>query len=149
MKNANPFHVNVPQEVAMVRFVHPDYVAAVTPQRSYTPVTGGHDGASALAGALLALAVGALLLLVYQLIDAWTSGHMLLVWVALWTLAFTALAMLAAPMRRFFSAFAAALVRWNGERRLARRDAALSAAVGGDARVLTELRLVRTHSQLV
>ena len=41
-----------------------------------------------LAGMLLAAVLAALLVVADQLIETWANGHLLLVWVALWTVAF-------------------------------------------------------------
>jgi hypothetical protein len=47
--------------------------------------------------------LSALLVVAGQVIDTWTDGHLLAGWVALWTVAFAALALLAPPLRKMSS----------------------------------------------
>jgi hypothetical protein len=58
------------------------------------------DGARGMATFLLAAVTSGLLLAANQLIDAWADGHLLAAWIALWTVAFAVLALMASPIRR-------------------------------------------------
>ncbi len=58
------------------------------------------DGTRGLATFLLAAVVSGLILAANQLIDTWADGHLLAAWIALWTVAFAALALAAGPIRR-------------------------------------------------
>ena len=58
------------------------------------------DGARGVATLLLAAVVSGLVLAANQLIDTWADGHLLAAWVALWSVAFAALALAAGPIRR-------------------------------------------------
>ena len=58
------------------------------------------DGARGLATFLLAAVVSGLLFAANQLIDTWADGHLLAAWIALWAVAFAALALVAGPIRR-------------------------------------------------
>jgi hypothetical protein len=49
---------------------------------------------------LLAAVVSGLVIAANQLIDTWADGHLLAAWIALWTVAFAALALAAGPIRR-------------------------------------------------
>lgn len=57
-------------------------------------------GARSVATFLLAAVVSGLVLAANQLIDTWADGHLLAAWMALWTVAFAALALAASPIRR-------------------------------------------------
>ena len=57
-------------------------------------------GARSVATFLLAAVVSGLILAANQLIDTWADGHLLAAWIALWTVAFAALALAASPIRR-------------------------------------------------
>src|SRR6218665_3738618 len=72
----------------------------------------GFDGARGMAALLLAAMVSALLVFAQQVIDSWAERHQWVAWLALWLLAFAALALLAGAPRR-----AAAGVRGGGRRR--------------------------------
>ena len=88
----------------MTRLVSPDLF---TTTRQSAPTTLASDktanteeNARPLAGMLLAAAMAALLVAADQVIDSWADGHLLAAWVALWTVTFAALALLATPLRR-------------------------------------------------
>ncbi len=56
--------------------------------------------ARSIATLLLAAVVSGLVLAANQLIDTWADGHLLAAWIALWSVAFAALALAAGPIRR-------------------------------------------------
>ena len=58
------------------------------------------DGARGLATFLLVTVVLGLIFAANQWIDTWADGHLLAAWVALWSIAFAALALAAGPIRR-------------------------------------------------
>eukprot|EP01030_Chromulinospumella_sphaerica_P032877 gene32877-33678_t len=64
------------------------------------------EASRTLSGMLLAAVLSALLVVADQVIDTWVDGHMLAAWVALWTVAFAALALLAPPLRKVSSGLA-------------------------------------------
>lgn len=98
------------------------------------------DGSKTLAGMLLAAAMAALLVVAEQVIDTWVDGHLLAGWVALWTVAFAALALLATPMRRMAVYLAATLAGWRMDMRTRRQNAALWDFASTDQRQMAELQ---------
>lgn len=97
------------------------------------------DSARASATLLLAAIVSALLVVANQVVDTWTEGHLLAAWIALWTIGFAALALLAAPARK---AAAALRVSWRESkaRRLQRRsDEQYWQAALEDARIMADI----------
>jgi hypothetical protein len=58
------------------------------------------DSARGIATFLLAAVVSGLLFAANQAIDTWADGHLLAAWVALWAVAFAAMALAATPIRR-------------------------------------------------
>ncbi len=107
----------------------------------------GFDSSRSLAGMLLAAVVAALLVVADQLIETWADGHLLVVWVALWTVAFAALALLAPPLRQLAQAMAAALGRWSEARAAQRSDEAVWRVAQQDHRVMRELQMAQLHSE--
>ena len=105
------------------------------------------EGSRMLAGMLLSAVLAALLVVADQLIETWADGHLLLVWVGLWTVAFTALALLAPPLRKLTGALARGLARWSRHLKQQREEAAFWAAVESDPRMLDELRIARWHAE--
>jgi hypothetical protein len=96
---------------------------------------------------LLAAVVAALLVVADQLIDTWADGHLLVVWVALWSVAFAALAVLAPPLRQLADRSAARLTRWSQVRAQRRSDAAIWQVAQQDHRLMQELHVARLHAE--
>lgn len=76
------------------------------------PAAPKAEGSRTLAGMLLAAVLAALLVVADQVIDTWVDGHLLVGWVALWTVAFAALALLAPPLRKMSAAAASVIAGW-------------------------------------
>lgn len=100
-----------------------------------------------LAGMLLAAAVAALLVVADQLIDTWAQGHLLAVWVALWTVAFAAMALLTPPMRQLAEVAAATLTRWSRQRATRRADAIMWRLAQQDHRIMRDLQMATQRSE--
>lgn len=92
----------------MARYAHPNFLnpAARTDLQlpSNAAVDTRAEGSKTMAGMLLAASLASLLVVADQVISTWSDGHLLAGWVALWTVAFGALAFLASPLRRLSSA---------------------------------------------
>lgn len=98
-----------------------------------------------LAGMLLAAAMAALLVVADQVISTWSDGHLLAGWVALWTVAFAALAFLASPLRRVASAAAQAYLQSRVQARARRDDERMWEFARQDPRVMAELRMAQSR----
>ncbi len=116
-------------------------VAAAAPARSAEA-----EASKPLAGMLLAAVMSALLVVADQLIETWANGHLLLVWVALWTVAFAALALLAPPLRQLANGLAQRVARGAQSRALQRADQALWRHAQTDARVMQDIQVATTRS---
>lgn len=103
------------------------------------------DGSKALAGILLAAVLAALLVVADQVIETWANGHLLLVWVALWTVAFAALAVLAPPLRQLANILAAGTARWVQARAARRADEALWNHAQGDSRIMSDIQVAMSR----
>lgn len=90
---------------------------------------------------LLAAVVAALLVVADQLIETWADGHLLVVWVALWTIAFAALALLAPPLRLLADSAAVTLARWSKARAQRRSDEVIWLTAQQDYRVMQDLQM--------
>lgn len=137
----------------MTRFVPSYYaspaVAAPRPEAvvSRRRVESGLDASRPLAGMLLAAVVAALLVVADRLIDTWSSGNVLVVWVASWTVVFAALAVLASSLRQLANTGAMMLSQWNRARLQRRAEAAMWQHAQGDCRVLAEIQMARLRSE--
>ena len=136
--------VPLPKESAMAHYAHPSFAPENPQPRNASPLLIGSMGSAieeprTLAGMLLAAAIAALMVFADQVIDTWTTGHLLFAWVILWTVAFMALALLAAPLRRVASRAAQAIHAWVAAMRQRRLEARMWEFARHDPRVMAEL----------
>lgn len=118
---------------------HPGVARAERVARNFSDVVAGFDGARATATLLLAAIVAALMVVANQVIDTWTEGHLLAAWIVMWTVAFAALALLAAPVRRAATSLRAAYAGWNVRRVRAAQDEKYWQAALADARIMADI----------
>jgi hypothetical protein len=97
------------------------------------------DSGRATATLLLAAIVSALLVVANQVVDTWTEGHLLAAWIVLWTVAFAALALFAAPARSAAAVISANYKAWNARREQDRQDEQYWQAALQDARVMADI----------
>jgi hypothetical protein len=100
----------------------------------------GYDSARGLATLLLAALVAALVVVADQVVDSWADGHLLVIWVALWAVAFASLALFAGTARRLALRLVAALDAWSSTLAEARADMRMWEVAKTDARVMADLR---------
>ncbi len=117
----------------MRRFADFDFPAS--PQ---TAIPG--EASKTLAGVLLSAVMASLLVVADQVIENWADGHLLLGWVALWSLVFAGLAFCARPLRRASTAVALALETRLKAAAQARNEARMWELARMDPRVMDELR---------
>lgn len=133
-------HVDYPTE-------HPAIARAERAAESIKHATHSVLSPRGAASMLLAALVSALLVVANQVIDTWTEGHLLVAWIALWTVAFAALALLAVPAR---TAVRALRTSWRAAmlaRRQAREDRKLWDVALIDARVMADIsRAMSAHA---
>lgn len=129
----------------MARFIQPQlagaHAASVTLRKTEAPLPAGQrEESKTLAGMMLAAVLAALLVVAAQVIDTWTDGHLLLGWVALWTVAFAALALLAPPLRQLCSTLALALAHAARELKQRRLEESMWEHAKQDPRIMAELQ---------
>lgn len=111
---------------------------------SATNAYGKFDGARGVATFLLAAVVSGLLLAANQLIDTWADGHLLAAWMALWAVAFAALALAAGPIRRAVSSAkkfdgSALYAAWSVRRKARIQDEKMWDYAKQDARLMADI----------
>ena len=111
---------------------------------SATNAYGKFDGARGVATFLLAAVVSGLLLAANQLIDTWADGHLLAAWMALWAVAFAALALAAGPIRRAVLSVkefdgSALYVAWSARRKARIQDEKMWDYAQQDARLMADI----------
>ena len=90
---------------------------------------------------LLAAGMAALLVTADQVINSWTDGHILAAWVALWTVTFTALAILATPLSKISNTGAAWVSTQLQARKARIEEAQMWEMASQDPRVLADIRM--------
>jgi hypothetical protein len=145
MSTYNTRSVNLSREFAMARFAEPHLASAPYQSGNSSPLLIGNmgaalDGSRTLAGMLLAALMAALLVVADQVIETWADGHLLAGWVALWTVAFAALALLAPPLRQITACVAGGFFRRIAGVRAAREEAHMWEMASHDPRVVDEIR---------
>ncbi len=111
---------------------------------SATNAYGKFDGARGVATFLLAAVVSGLLLAANQLIDTWADGHLLAAWMALWAVAFAALALAAGPIRRAVLSVkefdgSALYAAWSARRKARIQDEKMWDYAQQDARLMADI----------
>jgi hypothetical protein len=101
-------------------------------------------GARSVATFLLAAVVSGLILAANQLIDTWADGHLLAAWIALWTVAFAALALAASPIRRAVLSAknfdgSALYAAWSARRKARVQDEKMWEHAKQDARLMADI----------
>ncbi len=138
----NPFRVHLSADAAKsLGQPTPDAAAPVQVRASALPLVEQFDAAKTMAGMLLAAVVAALLVVADQLIETWADGHLLVVWVALWAVAFAALALLQPQLRQVSMRLAAWLAIRSAKRAQRRAEEQVWSVAQQDYRVMTELRI--------
>ncbi|HUR90534.1 MAG TPA: hypothetical protein VMZ74_15730 [Ramlibacter sp.] len=125
-------HVHYPAQ-------HPGVERAARAIEGAKRAARGFDGTRATASLLLAAIVSALLVVANQVVDTWTEGHLLAAWIVLWTVAFAALALFAAPARSTAAALRTSYREWKARQVQKRHDEQFWQAALQDARIMADI----------
>ena len=107
----------------------------------------GLSGTHGLATLLLSAIVAAVVVVADQVMDTVAEGHLLLLWIALWAVAFAALALFAGATRNMAARTKTGLDDWSRSVAEARADQRLWAAARQDSRVMADLQAAMTRSE--
>lgn len=130
---------------AFVVTKHPTHHAGV--ERAAAAVEGAQQlrrnlsGTRGLATLLLSALVASVLVVADQVMDTLADGHLLVMWIALWAVAFAALALFAGVARDGATTLKSSLDAWSRNTARARADERLMAAAAKDPRVMADLRI--------
>ena len=138
----------------MTSFVHLDYstqhpgVARVESAIDAAQhVRRGFSGTRGLSTLLLSAMAAAVMVVAYQVMDSVAEGHMLVVWMALWAVAFVVLAVFAGSTRTLSCAIVRGLDAWSARSAQNRGDQRLWAMARADSRVMSDLQSAMTRSE--
>lgn len=107
----------------------------------------GFSGTRGLATLLLSAIAAAVMVVAYQVMDSVTEGHLLVMWIAAWAVAFAVLASFAGTARSLAARMKAGLDGWSRALAEARADQRLWAMAKSDPRVMTDLQVAHSRSE--
>lgn len=116
-------------------------------QSRYSDSHRSIDSTKGLSGMLLAAMVAALVVVANQLIDSWADGHLLVAWIALWVVGFSAIAIFAGAARKVAGTAIGFLDAWSVRVAKARADKRLWVIAKSDARVMADLTAAKARSE--
>ena len=105
------------------------------------------SGTRSLATLLLSAMLAAAMVVAYQVMDSVAEGHLLVVWIALWAVAFAALALFAGATRRLAVRAVSGLNDWSQGIAQARADVRLWEAAKSDPRVMADLQIAMARQE--
>jgi hypothetical protein len=103
------------------------------------------SGSRSLATLLLSSVAAAIMVVAFQLMDNVAEGHLLMVWIAMWAVAFASLAIIAGSVRGLAAKFKISMDSWSANIASQRADARLWEAAKNDSRVMADLRSAQTR----
>lgn len=108
----------------------------------------GFSGTRGLAALLLSAIVASIMVVAYQVTDSVAEGHLLVIWMALWAVAFAGLALFAGTARNLAVRTVAALDAWSQTMAEARADIRMWEAAKNDPRVMSDLRVAMARQEV-
>ncbi|MGV8805149.1 MAG: hypothetical protein ACWA6Y_09320 [Polaromonas sp.] len=107
------------------------------------PVRQGFSGSRSLFALLFSAVTAAGLVVSYEVMDSVEEGHLLVMWMALWYVAFAALAMLAGTVRQIGQHLKANLDQWSRNVAAKRADQRLWNMAKSDPRLMADLQAAK------
>lgn len=133
------FHMAQPAE-------HPGIGRAAVAFNRVRSARHSFNGARGLAALMLAAMVSALVVVADRVISAWSDGGLLVAWIALWAIAFVALALFADSSRALATRVSAAWRVAARRRAIHRQDQQLWHAAQSDGRVMADLQAAMSRA---
>lgn len=104
------------------------------------PLRQGSSGTRGLSTLLLSAVVTATMVVAYEVMDSVAEGHLLVMWMVLWGVAFAALALFAGASRQLAARLKNSLDAWSRSVAESRSDQRLWAAAQQDPRIMSDLQ---------
>ncbi len=126
---------------------HPGVVRAESAFGAVRQLAHAFTGTRGLATLLLSAIAAAVMVVAYQVMDSVTEGHLLVMWIGVWAIAFVALALFATAARSAAVSLKAGLDGWSRSLAEARADQRLWQAAKNDPRVMADLQMALLRGQ--
>ena len=138
----------------MTSFVHLDYsnqhpgVARVeSAMEAAQQLRHGFSGTRALSTMLLSAVAAAVMVVASQLMDTVAEGHLMVMWIAMWAVAFAVLASFAGAARNMAVRVKAGLDSWSRSIAQSRADERMWAIAKSDPRIMSDLCIAMTREE--
>jgi hypothetical protein len=126
---------------------HPGVARAESAFGAVRQLAHAFSGTRGLATLLLSAIAAAVMVVAYQVMDSVTEGHLLVMWIGLWAVAFAVLAMFAGTARNAAVSLKTGLDGWSRSLAEARADQRLWQAAKNDPRVMADLQMAVLRGQ--
>jgi hypothetical protein len=126
---------------------HPGVARAESAFGAVRQLAHAFTGTRGLATLLLSAIAAAVMVVAYQVMDSVTEGHLLVMWIGVWAIAFVALALFATAARNAAVSLKAGLDGWSRSLAEARADQRLWQAAKNDPRVMADLQMAVLRGQ--
>ena len=126
---------------------HPGVVRAESAFGAVRQLAHAFSGTRGLATLLLSAIAAAVMVVAYQVMDSVAEGHLLVIWIGLWAVAFAVLAVFANAARNTAVSLKAGLDGWSRSLAEARADQRLWQAAKNDPRVMADLQMALLRAQ--
>jgi hypothetical protein len=127
---------------------HPGVVRAESAFGAVRQLGGAFSGTRGLATLLLSAVAAAVMVVAYQVMDSVAEGHLLVMWIGLWAVAFAVLAIFAGAARNAAVSLKVGLDAWSRSLAEARADQRLWQAAKNDPRVMADLQVAMARQQV-
>lgn len=138
----------------MTSFVHTNYSKTHTGANRLESAIGAigqarrsFSGSRSVATLLLSSVAAAIMVAAYQVMDNVAEGHLLMIWVAMWAVAFALLVIIAGSARGLAATVKTSMDNWSANIARNRADARLWEAAKNDSRVMAEIRSAQTRHE--
>lgn len=126
---------------------HPGVARAESAFGAVRELAHAFSGTRGLATLLLSAIAAAVMVVAYQVMDSVAEGHLLVMWIGVWAVAFAVLAMFAGAARSAAISLKAGLDGWSRSLAEARADQRLWQAAKNDPRVMADLQTALLREQ--
>ncbi|MBI2727759.1 MAG: hypothetical protein HYX42_16075 [Polaromonas sp.] len=138
----------------MTSFVHLEYsnqhpgVARVeSAVEAVQQLSHGFSSTRGLATLLLSAVAAAVMVVAYQVMDSVAEGHLMVMWIGMWAVAFAVLASFAGAARNVAVRIKAGLDAWSRSMAASRADERMWSVAQSDPRVMADLRIAVTREE--
>jgi len=129
---------------------HPGVVRVESAIESAQHIGRGFSGRRGLATLLLSAMAASVMVVADEIINTLADGHLLVMWIALWAVAFVSLAAFAGTASKLAIGLKVKLDDWSRALAEARADERLWAAAKSDARVMADVQAAASrHEEVV